>query len=275
MRKILVPLCLTICSFIFGQEEEESIYFPQEQIILTNCSTITDTNECLTTYFEELASTTLREKKALKLISKLKKDTVFVGARLVFNPNQTLDKEKSNGWVSGKKLKEKLDSQIASIFLNLPIEKIINQKAPHESYHNFSYKYLIQKNGKEITLTYVPDEEKYTGGIVENFPVFPGCENLYNNETRKCFNKQMQAHIGENFRYPKQAQKKKIQGRVSIIFKINEEGIVSNIRKRGPNEILEEEAVRIIKLIPKCKPGLKNGVPTKFSYSIPITFKLQ
>lgn len=274
MNKILLLLCLTTYSFTFGQEEEKSIYFPQEQIILTSCSNAADTNACIEQYFRELIIAKLSEKKSLKLISKLKKDTLFVGARLTFNPNQTLDKEKSHTWISGKKLKEKLNPVLNSIFLELDIQKIINQKTPLISYHNFGYKFFIQKNGKETKLHLIAKDKKYSGGVVEKVPVFPGCENLNNKNARMCFNKQMQAHIRQHFRYPDRAQKMKIQGRVSIMFKINKEGNVSDIRTRGPHKLLEEEAIRIIKLIPKCEPGLINGKPTPIPFAIPITFRL-
>ncbi|WP_298479468.1 energy transducer TonB [uncultured Maribacter sp.] len=273
--QLLNVLFYIVCNLVFSQNKDSSIYFPQEQIVLKSCSNATDPNECLVTYFQKLVSRKLHEKKYLKLISKQKKDTVYVGARLLFNPEQTIDKESSRSWVSGKKLSAKLDKELDVIFLQPAIKKIINQKTPLESFHNFSFKYFIRKSGKEITLLYIPKEKKYTGGEILNAPIFPGCENLINKEARKCFNDQMQKHIAHHFRYPKKAQQMSIQGKVSIIFNINVDGTISNIRTKGPHKILEEEAVRIVKLLPKLKPGLVNGKSTPIPFSIPITFKLQ
>jgi len=108
--------------------------------------------------------------------------------------------------------------------------------------------------------------------VVEEPPIFPGCENA--EDKRVCFNEMMQKHIGDNFQYPEEAQKKEIQGRVSIMFTIDEEGNITNIRKRGPDKLLEDEAVRIISKLPKMTPGKNKGKAVRIPFSIPITFKL-
>ena len=66
-----------------------------------------------------------------------------------------------------------------------------------------------------------------------------------------------------------------ITGRVFLQFEIDASGKVSNIRKRGPDRLLEEEAVRIIAALPQMKPGMQRGRPAKVGYSIPINFMMQ
>ena len=109
--------------------------------------------------------------------------------------------------------------------------------------------------------------------VIEDVPVFPGCENAKNK--RDCFNKQMQKHIRKNFRYPEIAQELGIQGRVSVLFTIDKDGSITNIRMRGPDKNLEAEALRIIKKLPKMTPGRQRGRAVRVPFSIPITFKLQ
>lgn len=109
--------------------------------------------------------------------------------------------------------------------------------------------------------------------IVEEVPVFPGCENADN--PRACFQENMQRHISKNFRYPEAAQKQGIQGRVSVMFTIGEEGNIVNIRKRGPSPLLENEVVRIIEKLPQMQPGKTKGKAVRVPFSIPINFKLQ
>ncbi len=104
-------------------------------------------------------------------------------------------------------------------------------------------------------------------------PIFPGCENEKN--TRECFQKSIQRHISKNFKYPQEAQEKGIQGRVAIMFTITADGNITDIRKRGPDKLLTEEAERIIKRLPKMKPGRYGGKAVDVPFSIPITFKLQ
>jgi len=109
--------------------------------------------------------------------------------------------------------------------------------------------------------------------VVENVPVFPSCEN--ETDKRACFNKMMQEHIAKNFRYPEEAHEKGIQGRVSIMITIDKKGKITNIRKRGPDKLLEDEAERIMKLLPLMTPGKHRGKAVNVPFSIPITFKLQ
>jgi TonB family protein len=116
------------------------------------------------------------------------------------------------------------------------------------------------------------NSEKVPFGLVEQVPVFPGCENA--EDTRACFNQHMQEHIRKNFRYPQEAIDQGIQGRVNILFTIDQSGKVTGIRKRGPSEYLENEAVRIIEKLPQMKPGMQQGAAVQVPYSIPITFSL-
>ena len=116
-------------------------------------------------------------------------------------------------------------------------------------------------------------DETVAFALVEEVPVFPGCEEVLKSNRRNCFQKQMQMHIAKNFRYPKIAQTKNIQGRVFVQFTIDIDGTVESIRTRGPHPILEKEAKRIISRLPKIKPGSKDGKLVKVPFSIPITFK--
>ena len=63
-------------------------------------------------------------------------------------------------------------------------------------------------------------------------PIYPGCEvNMKNQQLRNCFQKKIQTHINKNFRYPKIAQRRKIEGRVFVQFIIGTEGYIDQIRK--------------------------------------------
>jgi len=109
--------------------------------------------------------------------------------------------------------------------------------------------------------------------IIEDVPVFPGCEGLSKEQTKRCFQEKMQEHVIKNFNYPEMALELGIQGRVSVIFIIDSKGYVTNIRSRGPDKILETEAERIIGKLPKMKPGKQRGKPVKVAYAVPIFFK--
>ena len=111
--------------------------------------------------------------------------------------------------------------------------------------------------------------------IIEDVPIYPGCENVPKSKRRDCFQEQINKHIRKNFRYPEIAQEMGIQGRVFVSFIISKDGTISNIRKRGPDKNLEREAERIISKLPKMTPGKQRGRPVRVPFSIPITFRLQ
>lgn len=109
--------------------------------------------------------------------------------------------------------------------------------------------------------------------VIEDVPIFPGCESSSNK--RDCFNEMMQKHIRKNFRYPEIAQDMGVQGRVNVMFTIQKDGSIGNIRYRGPDKNLEAEALRIIEKLPRMTPGKQRGRAVRVPFSIPITFKLQ
>jgi protein TonB len=115
--------------------------------------------------------------------------------------------------------------------------------------------------------------------VIEKIPEFEACEGLQSNESRACFNKQIQKHIQKYLTYPSQAHEQNIQGKVYVAFVIDKEGNVTEIKARGPKvigaNVLEDEAVRIMKLLPKLKPGIQRGKPVKVRYTLPIAFKLE
>ena len=111
--------------------------------------------------------------------------------------------------------------------------------------------------------------------VIEDVPIFPGCERVKKSERRDCFQEKMNKHIRKNFRYPEIAQEIGIQGRVYVNFIIAKDGKITNIRMRGPDKNLENEAQRIISRLPSMIPGKQRGRPVRVPFSIPITFRLQ
>ncbi|MHA7830924.1 MAG: energy transducer TonB [Flagellimonas sp.] len=126
---------------------------------------------------------------------------------------------------------------------------------------------------EEVEVEEVEEDISVPFAVIEDVPVFPGCEGA--SDKKACFQEMMQKHIRKNFRYPEIAQEMGVQGRVSVIFVIQKDGSIGNIRMRGPDKNLEAEALRIIEKLPKMTPGKQRGRPVKVPFSIPITFKLQ
>ena len=116
--------------------------------------------------------------------------------------------------------------------------------------------------------------------VLEDIPLFPGCENVKGTENqKKCFMEQMDKHIKKYFSYPSRAQEDDVQGRVTVMFVIDKTGSVSNLKIKGTGKtgsnLLEAEAERIIKKLPKFTPGRQRGKAVGVSYAQPIMFKLE
>ena len=111
--------------------------------------------------------------------------------------------------------------------------------------------------------------------IIEDVPLFPGCERVKKSERRKCFQEKLDKHVLKNFRYPEIAQEMGVQGRVFVTFVIDRDGTITGIRTRGPDKNLEKEAARIIGKLPNMTPGKQRGRAVRVPFSYPINFRLQ
>ena len=100
--------------------------------------------------------------------------------------------------------------------------------------------------------------------VCEEMPEFPG-------GMRECMN-----FLGKNVKYPATAQEKGIQGRVIVQFVVNRDGsIVEPKVVRGVDPELDAEALRVISIMPKWKPGKQKGEAVRVKYTIPVMFRLQ
>lgn len=81
--------------------------------------------------------------------------------------------------------------------------------------------------------------------------------------------------LGAHQKYPEMAQLQKIQGRVVVQFVIEADGTISDAKIiRSADPLLDGEALRVIKAMPKWNPAVAGGRPIKSIYTLPITFKL-
>ena len=111
---------------------------------------------------------------------------------------------------------------------------------------------------------------------VDKIALFPGCENLDNEQSKKCFAKEIAKVINKNFNL-ELANDLNLENEVKIttMFHINENGDLVNIKARAPHEKLVDEAKRVLNLVPKLQPAIKDEKPVKISYSLPIKFQIK
>jgi protein TonB len=125
----------------------------------------------------------------------------------------------------------------------------------------------------DINVDEVEEDISVPFSVVEKIPIWPGCKGKTNAELKKCFQENMIKHVKNNFEYPQVAIELGIRGKVFVLFTIDSNGNVANIKTRGPDKILEREAARIISLLPQMTPGKQRGRSVNVPYSLPIIFK--
>ena len=113
--------------------------------------------------------------------------------------------------------------------------------------------------------------------VIENVPIYPGCEKKKNNtEKKNCMSEKVQKFVQKKFNTDL-AGDLGLEGRqrISVQFKIDKYGNVINVRARAPHPKLEQEAVKVVKALPKMIPGKQRGKAVGVLYSLPILFQVE
>ena len=119
-------------------------------------------------------------------------------------------------------------------------------------------------------------QEEVLFNIIEEVPVFPGCEKGTKSQKKACLNKSLQKHIQRYFNSELANELGLAPGKkkIHVQFKIDKDGAITDINARAPHPRLKEEAIRAAKKIPAMKPGKQRGKAVRVSYTLPITFNV-
>ena len=109
------------------------------------------------------------------------------------------------------------------------------------------------------------EEEEVIFVVVESMPEVPGGQQA------------LFKYLAENVKYPVIAQENGIQGRVICQFVVNKDGSIVDVQavRSSGEPSLDKEAIRVIKSMPKWKPGKQRGKPVRVKYTVPVNFRLQ
>lgn len=100
--------------------------------------------------------------------------------------------------------------------------------------------------------------------VVEEMPSFPGGQGA------------LMSYLASNIKYPVVAQENGVQGRVIVSFVVERDGSISDVRvARSVDPSLDREAQRVVKSMPRWKPGKQNGSAVRVKYNVPVVFRLQ
>ncbi len=111
--------------------------------------------------------------------------------------------------------------------------------------------------------------------VIEKVPIYPGCTGN-NKALRKCLEESVREHVAKNFNVGLAQDLGLDPGkkRIFVMFVIDKTGGISNVQSRAPHKRLQLEAERVVKSIPKMKPGKQRGRPVGVKYSLPIVFEV-
>ncbi|MBR3455561.1 MAG: energy transducer TonB [Bacteroidaceae bacterium] len=105
------------------------------------------------------------------------------------------------------------------------------------------------------------DNEVYQ--VVDQMPEFPGGMEA------------LEAFIKENIHYPDSAKNNNMQGRVIVSFVVNKDGSIADpVVIRSADHIFDDEAITVIRSMPKWIPGKMNGETVRVQFTVPVTFRL-
>jgi protein TonB len=112
--------------------------------------------------------------------------------------------------------------------------------------------------------------------IIEDVPVYPGCKGN-KAQLRACLQEQITKHVNRKFNADLASDLGLSPGvkRIFVMFKIDKTGNITDVMARAPHKRLQEEAIRVVNLLPKMTPGKQRGRPVGVKYSLPIAFKVE
>jgi len=165
---------------------------------------------------------------------------------------------------------------------NLRLKKIITSSIQsieaNNSNDNSKFYLKLKKNKNYSLTTHTYKQQKGNISItLDQQVIYQGCnENLNNIQLKKCASEKISRLINKNFNTDLVSDLGLIgRQEILITFKIDTNGNIVNVRARAPHHKLKEEAIRVIKLIPKMKPALLKGEPITMPFSFPLVFVIE
>jgi len=129
---------------------------------------------------------------------------------------------------------------------------------------------------EEMVVEEVEEDVTVPFAVIENVPVYPGCENQRTNDAKKkCMNDKITEIVQKRFN-------KDLAGdlglsgtlRTMVTFKIDKSGSITDVQARGPHPALTQEGEKVVGYIPKMKPGQQRGKAVTVQYVLPIIFRV-
>ena len=187
--------------------------------------------------------------------------------------------EKPNEFTEEANLKLQTDSEVMQKITELSEAIMKKGNITDEEARALKFLAMEAKEGDKIYTSvqeYIDDTQKSSLSMKDltKLPIYPGCSG--DNETlKKCLANGIAKFVMENFNKDL-ANTKELSGRQRIVinFEINKNGTIAHPKAKAPHPALEEEALRVVKLLPKMIPGEHKGKQVGVQYTLPIIFEI-
>jgi periplasmic protein TonB len=150
-------------------------------------------------------------------------------------------------------------------------ETIIESTETNQDQEILEIEDIEEVNAEEEEIVNIPF------AVIEDVPIYPGCESLRNNsERKKCLEEKVNLFVSKRFNV-ELAGELGLEGqqRIFVQFKIDKNGDVVDVKARAPHPRLEKEALDVVSALPKMIPGKQRGKPVGVLYALPILFKVE
>lgn len=273
-KNFLVVLVYCFTTFVIAQNKTSEKDVRTEPITVEGCQYEEEIYECSQEKLQIATFQFLKSSDVLKVANSTTKDTIFVNVNLYTDENGNVNNELSS--LKFHETEMKL----------IPVEPVISLKdfkielAPISKKRNsFLRSHLFLKIDREnntfIPLyTYVPKRVPFSGPEVTI--IYPGCKKAKTNKERKrCMAEKISAFVGKNYN-TRLGKRLNLDGiiKIYVVFKVNEQGKVVEIRSRAPHPKLEKEAIRVTRRLPRMQPATIENIPVSTMFTLPIVFKV-
>ena len=280
MKKYLLTIFTCAITFTFYAQEKEFLITttkatpPPPLAILEGCEDTEDSYECGQEKALSAAFDALKETDIENVLNATELDIIFMNVHIEFDKDKKIATEQSSVVFHESEMRP-MNVSLSFSAEDLPLLIHNDKEVALTVFRKHLFLKLDRVEKKLIPLPdYEPERVPFSGPEVGI--VYPGCEKASSNEERKkCMATHISKFVGENFNN-KLGKKLGLDGinRIYVVFKINEEGKVKDIRSRAPHPQLEQEAIRIIKKLPVMQPATIENIPVSVNYSLPIVFNV-
>lgn len=175
-----------------------------------------------------------------------------------------MNKNRNSAWLRVKSLLVPVAFVAAVVLTSFTVDMGVKRS---NNSNETSSEAAVKKQQSKVKVTPPANKKENnnrTYRAVEQMPSFPGGT------------KAMMEFLSKNTQYPEEAAKKGIQGTVFVQFVVEKDGSIKDVKViRGKHPLLDAEAVRVAKLMPKWTPGKQDGKAVRVEFTMPVKFKLQ